>query len=251
MSAPGVMGGWTREAGCACSSASLLDCAAWPRAAARAVAGSSRVVSSKALLIACSGSTQPSSSSSDPGLVAAECAADAAQGVGELARDDPHLVRVALGDLRQHLEVLVGEQLLVGVAAVDRVEDLQDRPGLALGLEDARLRRALGAQDLALLLALGGEDLADCLVPSAVRIMARRSRSAFICFSIESWTDGRRVDRLELDAVDPDAPLAGVLVEHAAQLAVDLVAAGEGLLEVERADDVAQGGDGQLLDARR
>jgi hypothetical protein len=29
----------------------------------------------------------------------------------ELARDDPDLVRVALRDLRQHLEVLVGEQL--------------------------------------------------------------------------------------------------------------------------------------------
>jgi hypothetical protein len=59
----------------------------------------------------------------------------------------------------------------------------------------------------------------------------------------------RRVDGLQLDAVDPDAPLAGGLVEHPAQLAVDLVAAGQGLLEVERTDDVAQGGDGQLLDA--
>jgi hypothetical protein len=34
----------------------------------------------------------------------------------------------------------------------------------------------------------------------------------------------RRVDRLDLDAVDADPPLAGRLVEHAPQLAVDLVA---------------------------
>ena len=93
-------------------------------------------------------------------LAAAEHAADALEGVGELARDDPHLVGVAAGDLRQHLEVLVGEQLLGRLAAVDGVEDLLDGAGLALGLEDAGLGRALGAQDLALLLALGGEDLA-------------------------------------------------------------------------------------------
>ncbi len=32
--------------------------------------------------------------------------------------------------------------------------------------------------------------MADSRVPSAVRIMARLSRSARICFSIESWMDG-------------------------------------------------------------
>jgi hypothetical protein len=37
----------------------------------------------------------------------------------ELARDDPDLVRVALRALRQHLQILVGEQLGVGVAFVD------------------------------------------------------------------------------------------------------------------------------------
>ena len=58
----------------------------------------------------------------------------------------------------------------------------------------------------------------------------------------------RRVDRLQLDAADADAPLAGGLVEHDAQLAVDLVAAGERLFEVEPTDDVAQRGRGQLLD---
>ena len=48
--------------------------------------------------------------------------------------------------------------------------------------------------------------ICDCLTPSAVRIVARRSRSARICFSIASWIVVGRVDRLELDAVDPDAP---------------------------------------------
>ena len=128
------------------------------------------------------------------------------------------------------------------------VEDLLDGTGLALRLEDAGLRRALGPQDLALLLALGGEDR-GLLGALGGEDGARRSRSARICFSIDSWIDVRRVDGLELDAVDADAPVAGGLVEHAAQLAVDLVAAGQRLLEVERADDVAQRGDGQLLDA--
>ena len=31
--------------------------------------------------------------------------------------------------------------------------------------------------------------MAACFVPSAVRMAARRSRSARICFSIESWMD--------------------------------------------------------------
>src|SRR5690606_1777269 len=59
----------------------------------------------------------------------------------------------------------------------------------------------------------------------------------------------RRVDGLQLDSVRPDAPLAGGVVEHAAQRVVDLLAAGQGPLEVHTTDDVTQRGDGQLLDA--
>src|SRR5690606_28528730 len=44
-------------------------------------------------------------------------------------------------------------------------------------------------------------------------------------------------------------PLAGGVVEHAAQRVVDLLAAGQGPLEVHTTDDVTQRGDGQLLDA--
>ncbi|HKB93078.1 MAG TPA: hypothetical protein VKC62_02425 [Gaiellaceae bacterium] len=59
---------------------------------------------------------------------------------------------------------------------------------------------------------------------------------------------GRRVDRLQLDAVDADAPLAGRLVEHAAELTVDLVAGRERALEGHTADDVSQRRHRQLLD---
>ena len=58
-----------------------------------------------------------------------EAGADALERLGELARDDPELVRLALGELRQRQQVLVGEQLRVGVAVVDGAEDRRD--GLA------------------------------------------------------------------------------------------------------------------------
>src|SRR5262249_31919561 len=59
---------------------------------------------------------------------------------------------------------------------------------------------------------------------------------------------GRRLDGLQLDPVHPDPPPAGRLVQHAAELAVDLVAAGQRLLEVHPADHVPQRGHGELLD---
>ena len=54
------------------------------------------------------------------------------------------LFDVALGELRQRLQVLVGEQLRVGVALVDGVEDRGDRLGLALGAQHRGLRVTLG-----------------------------------------------------------------------------------------------------------
>src|SRR5215471_18236277 len=54
-------------------------------------------------------------------------ARDPPDGLLQLARDDPDLVRLALRDLRQRLEVLVREQLGVGLALVDGVEDGLDR----------------------------------------------------------------------------------------------------------------------------
>src|SRR3712207_7597106 len=54
--------------------------------------------------------------------------------------------------------------------------------------------------------------------------------------------------RPQLNPVDLDPPLAGGLIQHHAQLLVDLLAAGQRLLQVQPADDVAHRGHGQLLD---
>ena len=75
-----------------------------------------------------------------------ERGAHALERLRELARDDPELARRAVGDLRQRLQVLVGEQLVVGVADVDRVEDRLDGLGLTLGAQDGGLLVALGAR---------------------------------------------------------------------------------------------------------
>src|SRR5690606_23412980 len=181
------------------------------------------------------------------GAEVADGAGEALEGVADLAGDDPELVGVALGDLREHLEVLVGQQLLVRVARVDGLEDGADGLGLALGAQGGGLGLTLGAQDLGLLLALGAQDLglADTLgledrgplVAVGAHLLLHRVLDG-----------GGRLDGLEFDAVDADAPLAGGFVEDAAQGRVDLLAGGQGPFEVHAADDVAQGGDGELLD---
>src|SRR5262245_3152964 len=74
-------------------------------------------------------------------------AGDPADGRLQLARDDPDLVRLALCDLRESLEVLVREQLRVGLALVEGAEDGLDRLGLALGFEHRGLLLAFGLQD--------------------------------------------------------------------------------------------------------
>src|SRR6185437_1372925 len=89
----------------------------------------------------------------------AQDVAEPTERLGELARDDPDLVRVALGDLRQHLQVLVREERLVRVPLVDGPEDRVDGLRLALGAQDLALALALRAQDRALLLAFRREDL--------------------------------------------------------------------------------------------
>ncbi|GAA3105928.1 hypothetical protein GCM10017687_17080 [Streptomyces echinatus] len=81
----------------------------------------------------------------------------------------------------------------------------------------------LGAQDLGLLLALGAQDLGlpdtfgledrGTLVTVGAHLLLHRVLNG-----------GGRLDGLELDAVDADAPLAGGLVQDAAQGRVDLLA---------------------------
>ena len=71
-------------------------------------------------------------SEAGPRVGGAQGAADPTERVRQLRGDDPHLVGVSPGELWEDLEVLVGEQLLRRLAAVDRREDLLDGPRLAL-----------------------------------------------------------------------------------------------------------------------
>jgi len=90
---------------------------------------------------------------------------------------------------------------------VDRLEDLRDRLRLTLGAQDGTPLVALGAQDLALLVALGGQDLGlaktfggedgGALLPFGAHLLLHRVLDRL-----------RRVDRLDLDAGYPDAPLS-------------------------------------------
>ena len=112
-----------------------------------------------------------------------------AERLGELARDDPHLVGVALGDLRQHLQVLVGEQRLVGSPSWIAWKTVSIAFAWPCARRIARLALTLGPQDRACR-SPSAVRIGDCLMPSAVRIAARLSRSARICFSIESLIDG-------------------------------------------------------------
>ena len=184
--------------------------------------------------------------------------AHALERLADLARHDPHLVGVALGDLGHHLQVLVGQQRLVGLAVVDRLEHRLDGLALTLGAQDLRLAIglgpqdhglpvALGVQDGGLLVALGGEDGG---LPCPLGGQDRRTLVAVGAHLLlhRVLDRRRRVDALELDPVDADPPLAGGLVQDAAQPGVDRVAAGERLLEVHPADDVAQRRGRELLD---
>src|SRR6185437_8240096 len=104
------------------------------------------------------------------------------------------------------------------------------------GGEDGALLGTLGGEDLGLAGAFGGQDR-GALVALGTQLLLHR---------VLDGTGG--VDGFQLDAVDPDPPLPGGLVEDSAQLAVDLLAGREGAFQVQPADHVAQRGDGQLLD---
>ena len=132
---PGVMPGRSRDSVVAAEAS---------RSAARAASAADRASAAAASAAA----SAPSLRSFGFGGGAAQPAqrvAEVAQRLGELARDHEDLVRLALGELRQHLQVLVGEQLLVGLARRGSREDGLDRLRLALGAQDRRRAGALGA----------------------------------------------------------------------------------------------------------
>jgi hypothetical protein len=74
----------------------------------------------------------------------AQRSAESFQSLGEFSGDDPDLVRRSFGDLRQGLEVLVGERPFRRVGGVNGVEVGADRLGLTLGLQDPGLPVTVG-----------------------------------------------------------------------------------------------------------
>src|SRR4051812_14278492 len=122
------------------------------------------------------------------GAELADPAAEVPERLGQLAGDDPHLVRLALRDLREHLQVLIRKELRIGVPLVNRLEDGVD--GLRLPSASSIIPfRWSSARRIALCFSPSAVSTCDCFTPSAVRIAARLSRSARICFSIESLID--------------------------------------------------------------
>ena len=94
---------------------------------------------------------------------------------------------------------------------------------LALGLEYRRLPEALGLENVGALVALG------------FHLPAHRVDQVL-----------RRLDVLDLDARHLDAPGHGRIVDHPQQPVVDVVALGEGFVQVHRADHGADVGHGQV-----
>src|SRR5690606_32884974 len=118
---------------------------------------------------------------------------------------------------------------------------------VGLGLEDRGLLRAFGGEDARLLVALGGLDRGFAVT------LGREDHRALLAVGLHlllhRFLDRRRrIDALEFDSRDTQSPSAGGFVEHTAELTVDGVARGERLLEGHSADDVAERGDGELLD---
>ena len=151
------------------------------------------------------------------------------------AGQEQELVGVAGGDGGQRLEVLVAEHVAPGAMPVSADGARRScwsasaspsarsaracfspsarstlRLLVGLGVQDRGLPQALGAQDGRLLLALGLEH-GRPLGPVGPHLLLHRLLDR-----------ARRVDALELDAGDAHAPLLGCLVEHDAQLRVDL-----------------------------
>ncbi len=104
-----------------------------------------------------------------------------------------------------------------------------------LGVAEGGFAAALGLEDLRLLLALGLEDFRRPRLPSASRIWARFSRSAFICRPIAlTMSAGGRMSLISTRVI-LTPPGLGRLVDDGEEPRVDLVAPRQGLVEVHRA----------------
>lgn len=116
---------------------------------------------------------------------------------------------------------------------VKAVYEVQDLPDAIEKLTQTSLRNVVGDMDL------------DKTLTS--RDTINGTLRTLLEDATNKW--GVKVNRVELDAVDLDAPFVGRIFEQRPQRPVDGVAAGEGLIEVHIAHDVTQARLGQLLDS--
>src|SRR5699024_1688752 len=116
------------------------------------------------------------------------------------------------------------------------------------GGEDGGVLVAFRGEDLRLLAAFGGLDV------GFAGTFGRQDHGALLAVGLHLLLHrlldgGRRLDGLQFDSCDAEAPFGGGLVPLAAEAAVDVVAGGQGLLQRQATDDATQGGGGDLLDA--
>src|SRR5829696_8178486 len=171
-----------------------------------------------------------------PGVIA-EGFGDGADRLSDLTRNDPKGV-TALRQVRQRLQVFVGQHLGICVVAVHGLENQVNSPGLTVGPEDRGLLVTLRHQNLLLPSPLGGKDLGLPFPFGVQNGCALVALGAHLL--LHGLFDGeRRVDRLDLDPVDSDSPLAGRFVQHNAKPSVDFLTRSERLLQIHAADDIA------------
>ncbi len=178
---------------------------------------------------------------------------------GEVRRHDHGALLVGFRQLAERLDVLLGHEVVqrVDAAPFDGVGHHLGRLRLgaggafarlgvaerglaaALGLEDGGLLGAFRAGDGRLLLALG---LGDHRPPLALGLHLPGHGVGDV---------GRRLQVLDLDPRHLDAPGAGRLVDHGQQAGIDVLAVGQHLVQLHRADHGAQIGHGKLGDRAR
>ena len=162
-----------------------------------------------------------------------------------------------LGQLAEGLDIFLGDEVVDGVdvALGDGVGHHLGGLGLGLGGALARLGVAEGGfacgprpPGSPACLAPSARVMAACFSPSASVITARRSRSAFIWRAMALVMSGGGVRSLISMRVTftPQGLVAWSMVVQ--QAGVDLVALGQHLVQVHRADHGAQVGHGQLGD---
>src|SRR5438270_9224356 len=165
---------------------------------------------------------------------------------------------LAVGELRERVELQDGDKDRIGGGVLDRLIDRFYRLGPAFRLEDGRLPEAFGAQDgrlliafsrldLRLLLAVGDVDL-GLLLPfgfedeGALLLVGRLLQRQAVQDHL------RRGDVDDLDTVDPDAPLVGDRLHLRLQLRVDPLPLAERVVQAHPAEDGAQCGARELVD---